>query len=119
MKRKSVYAWMGFCLVYCAGFGVPRAWGQASSAGAILGTVSDPSGAVVPEAQVTLTNTATQQARTVTTNGSGFYSAEALLAGTYRSAEGVAAHAIRGSRRPARPRRPSPSERFAGSRHSG
>ena len=82
MKRKSVYAWMGFCLVYCAGFGVPRAWGQASSAGAILGTVSDPSGAVVPEAQVTLTNTATQQARTVTTNGSGFYSAEALLAGS-------------------------------------
>ena len=83
MSRKIVLLGWGCVWFTYLGFAVPRVYGQAATAGAILGTVSDPSGAVIPDAEATLTNTATQQSRIVKTNASGFYSAEALLAGTY------------------------------------
>ena|SRR5437867_2956711 len=83
MSRKILLLAWGCVWFTYLGFVVPRVYGQAATAGAILGTVSDPSGAVIPDAEATLTNTATQQSRTVKTNASGFYSAEALLAGTY------------------------------------
>src|SRR5438552_3398192 len=51
--------------------------------GAIVGTVSDASGAVVPEASVTITNTATNQGVQVSTNASGYYEAPLLRIGTY------------------------------------
>jgi hypothetical protein len=53
------------------------------ASGAIVGTVTDASGAVVPEAVVTVTDTATQQRRTAITNAQGFYAAEPLLAASY------------------------------------
>lgn len=59
------------------------AFGQAASTGAISGTITDAQGAVVPGATVTVTNQATGVAKTETTNDSGFYSAESLIAGTY------------------------------------
>src|SRR5689334_24911120 len=62
---------------------VPPASAQVAAAGAILGTVTDPTGAIIPEAEVSVTNTATQQKRTVTTNAQGFYSIESLLAASY------------------------------------
>src|SRR2546428_12567909 len=85
MKRNgpSLFCLLVFSLACALCFSSPRAYGQAATAGAILGTVSDPSGAVIPDAETTLTNAATQQSRIVKTNTSGFYSAEALLAGTY------------------------------------
>ena len=43
------------------------AWGQASSS-TVRGTVYDPANAVIPKANVTLTNTATNVVRTTTTN---------------------------------------------------
>ena len=43
--------------------------------GRILGSVTDPSGAVVSGAKVTITNTATGISRTLTTNASGDYNA--------------------------------------------
>jgi len=51
--------------------------------GAISGTVLDDSGAVVPNATVTVTNKATGISRPLTTNTEGLYSAPALLAGQY------------------------------------
>ncbi len=55
--------------------------------GTITGTVTDESGAVVPNAAVTITNTLTGVvARTVQTNSSGVYVAEALPVGTYQVA---------------------------------
>ena len=51
--------------------------------GQISGTISDPSGAIVPNATVTLTNTGKQLKRTVTTDGSGNYTATTLPLGTY------------------------------------
>ncbi|HZS53070.1 MAG TPA: carboxypeptidase-like regulatory domain-containing protein [Bryobacteraceae bacterium] len=55
----------------------------AAQEGTILGTVTDPSGAVVPNAQVTLTNTGTNQVRHVTTNSEGQYIAPGLQIGHY------------------------------------
>src|SRR5579863_1769387 len=49
----------------------------------ILGTVSDSSGAVVPNANVTLRNIETNEARTAQSNGSGDYSFTLLPAGHY------------------------------------
>jgi len=52
--------------------------------GEITGQVTDPSGAATPSAAVTVTNTATNIARTTTTNASGIYSFPDLVPGTYQ-----------------------------------
>jgi hypothetical protein len=51
--------------------------------GTISGAVSDESGAVVPNATVTITNKATGFSRTATTNAEGLFSEPALPAGEY------------------------------------
>jgi len=56
-----------------------RAGGGSNS----FGTVTDPSGAVIPNAQVSITDVATGVTRNVTTGGAGFYTAPNLLPGTY------------------------------------
>src|SRR5580704_1932004 len=53
------------------------------TAGAISGTVTDSTGAAIPGATVTVTNQDTRVSSTITTNGKGFYSAEALTSGSY------------------------------------
>ncbi|HMD15790.1 MAG TPA: TonB-dependent receptor [Terriglobales bacterium] len=52
--------------------------------GRIFGTVYDPQGAVIPEVRVTVTNTATQDARRATTNKEGVFQLLALPIGTYK-----------------------------------
>src|SRR2546421_2710785 len=54
--------------------------------GRISGTVQDKSGAVVPNATVTVTNTGTNLVRTATTDGDGFYTLTNLPVGTYNVA---------------------------------
>ncbi|NYF91071.1 TonB-dependent receptor [Tunturiibacter empetritectus] len=49
----------------------------------ILGTVTDATGAVVPNATITLTNTGTNLVRTIQSNGSGDYVFALLPVGTY------------------------------------
>jgi hypothetical protein len=51
--------------------------------GRISGTVIDSTGAVVPDATVTVTNSATNAARTATTDEGGFYTVTNLPVGTY------------------------------------
>lgn len=53
--------------------------------GSIVGTVSDPSGAVISGAKVTITNVATGQFASVTTNSSGAFSSGALIPGSYKT----------------------------------
>ncbi|MGD1096567.1 MAG: carboxypeptidase regulatory-like domain-containing protein [Bryobacteraceae bacterium] len=55
----------------------------AQNTGLITGTVADESGAVVPNATVTITNTDTGLSRTAVANAEGLYSAPSLLAGAY------------------------------------
>jgi hypothetical protein len=58
-------------------------WAQAGT-GELTGLVSDPSGAVVPNTQVTLINTATGEKRTTVTTPAGVYRFSALpIVGTY------------------------------------
>ncbi|MBZ5563285.1 MAG: carboxypeptidase-like regulatory domain-containing protein [Acidobacteriia bacterium] len=68
------------CLAAYVCVGVQTARGQAAATGAILGTVTDPSGAAVPDAEVTATDTATGSAHSTYTNAAGLYDIEALPA---------------------------------------
>jgi outer membrane receptor protein involved in Fe transport len=77
----SAIVLMIICASYC-----PRLAAQGAISGTINGTISDPSGGVVPNAQVVVTNTGTQIATRVTTNAQGFYTAPNLPAGTYQVA---------------------------------
>jgi hypothetical protein len=56
---------------------------SAQDSGAIAGTVTDPSGAVVTGANVTITNTDTRMARTVITDNTGRYRVFLLPVGLY------------------------------------
>ncbi len=59
------------------------AQGQTLTTGQISGTVTDPSGAVVPKAQVTVLNSSTGIKRTTESNSDGYYLAPLLDPGTY------------------------------------
>src|SRR6266498_1641560 len=56
---------------------------QTSTVGSISGTVRDPTGAVVPRAQVLIQEERTGFSRTVVANDEGFYSAPSLPFGRY------------------------------------
>lgn len=57
---------------------------QTSGTGALTGTIKDPSGAVVPNAMVTIAEAATGQVRTTTTGADGVYRFSFLPPGNYR-----------------------------------
>ncbi len=59
-------------------------YAQTSTQGAIAGSVLDPSGAVVPDAAVTIHNMGTNAEIKLTSDASGFYKAPLLEPGTYR-----------------------------------
>ncbi len=54
------------------------------STGSIQGTVTDPSGAVVPNAKVTISNKGTAQAFTITASSAGLYSSGPMVPGEYQ-----------------------------------
>jgi hypothetical protein len=56
---------------------------QGGGTGAILGTVTDSTGAVIPKAKVTITNKATSAAYVTSTSSAGDYSAPSLNPGDY------------------------------------
>src|SRR5437016_4580260 len=64
-------------------FAIASARGQ-STYGAIAGSVTDPSGAAIPDAQVTLTNLGTMEKRTQSTGSDGLYTFVNLIPGSYR-----------------------------------
>ncbi|MDX6463590.1 MAG: hypothetical protein QOE55_7287 [Acidobacteriaceae bacterium] len=57
-------------------------WSQATT-GSIVGTVTDPTHAVLPQAEITITNVSTGVASTTTSDASGHYEFLSLPAGTY------------------------------------
>ena len=74
---------------------------QSGGTGALVGVVSDPTGAVVPGAQVSITNEATGAKRQVESQGNGSYSAPLLQPGTYKvevSMTGFKAATVKGIR---------------------
>ncbi|HKY28424.1 MAG TPA: carboxypeptidase-like regulatory domain-containing protein [Pyrinomonadaceae bacterium] len=60
------------------------AYAQTAATGLVLGTVKDTSDAVVAGAEVTLTDTSTNLARTQTTNDDGLFTFAGLKPGTYQ-----------------------------------
>src|SRR3984957_38812 len=66
--RFSLFLSFALCLVLA----VPM-WGQATNTGSVVGTVTDPSGAVVPAATVTLTDISTATPLDTVTNSAGHY----------------------------------------------
>lgn len=79
IKRLVVVAlWIG---VVAPLFG---SWAHAqTTSGLITGTVTDSTGAVIPSAQLRLTNQATGVQRTAMTDGNGYYSVPELQPGSY------------------------------------
>jgi len=57
---------------------------QNTNSGDIRGTVTDATGAVIPDVKVTIVNTQTGVARELTSNEAGIYDAVSILPGTYR-----------------------------------
>src|SRR5437867_1362433 len=64
--------------------GVPSLLDQSAGTGALTGTLTDPSGASIPNATVTLTNTQTNQSSTATTGSDGSYRFTLIPPGIYR-----------------------------------
>ncbi len=56
---------------------------QSQIMGTISGTVTDKSGATIPDAKITITNKATGQSQNATTNTAGYYVVTNLTPGTY------------------------------------
>src|SRR5579875_3124941 len=75
---------LSFFLFACMGLLIQsHAAGQSATAGAVVGSVTDPSGAAVPNASVQLLNTATNAVSTQTTNSAGEYSFTNVAPGDY------------------------------------
>src|SRR5579864_285592 len=82
-KALARYGLAGVSLLLVIALSAPL-FGQATVAtGSIQGTVTDPSGAVVPGAQVTVTNKSTGQEKKLTTNNSGAYNTGPIIPGDY------------------------------------
>ncbi|MGH9326574.1 MAG: carboxypeptidase-like regulatory domain-containing protein, partial [Terriglobia bacterium] len=71
-----------FLLVLAVGFVAVKGKAQMLF-GTISGTVTDPSGAVIPNARITIKNNATGVTRATTTNARGVYNAPGLSPGPY------------------------------------
>ena len=81
-QRTWTAIWRSFIAVLILTLGTSLAQAQLATAD-ILGTVTDPTGAVIPGATVTLTNNGTHEKRTTTTSSSGDYTFSLLPVGTY------------------------------------
>lgn len=65
------------------GFAAPSSFSQTGATGAIIGTVTDPQGAVVPSADVLLTEKSTNSTSKTTTNSAGHYAFANVNPGLY------------------------------------
>src|ERR1700759_4945295 len=73
------------CLMAVLFSTLPSAWGQ-TIFGRITGSVTDPSGASISGAKVTVTGVETQSSRTATTDANGLYAVTNLAIGHYKVA---------------------------------
>ena len=74
---------LALCFITILTF-VPALLAQSAGTSALTGTVTDPSGAVIPNVTVTATNTGNNAARTAVTGADGTYRFTLLPPGTYR-----------------------------------
>src|SRR5438128_10702180 len=79
IMRKHLVAFCGLVCLFLSAY----TFAQTSNA-TLGGTVSDPTGALIPGAGITATNIATGIVNTVLTNEAGAYQFASLQTGTYR-----------------------------------
>jgi len=72
-----------FCLLLCVSFFSPNSSAQSSSTGLVTGTVTDPTGAVVPNATVTIQQAGTNATQVQTTDASGRFVFASVPPGDY------------------------------------
>ena len=60
------------------------AWAQTANTGLVFGTVTDPAGAVVPDAKVQLNNTDTNETKEMMTNSAGQFTFPGVAPGKYK-----------------------------------
>lgn len=82
MRMQQLLRRLGALLLCLTAFVLPS-WAQNNKA-TVLGTVTDPQGALVRAANVTITNAATGEVRTTATGDDGTYIITNLNPGTYR-----------------------------------
>ena len=80
--KSSKLLLLSWLILFCCAIFTPAA--QAQYRGALRGTVSDPSGAVIPGATVTLVNKETNSTMTSTSDNNGIYIFNALPPAPYR-----------------------------------
>jgi len=79
---------LALSLLVASGFAAismaPAAYGQSNISGDIAGTVTDPSGAAVSNAQVTVTSDARGDSKVVTSDSNGSFRVPLLSTGKYK-----------------------------------
>jgi len=84
-KLVRILAFVGPALFLVPGLARPFFAQTTVGTGSIVGTVSDPSGAVISGASVTITNIPTRQVINLSTNSSGSFNSGALVPGDYKA----------------------------------
>src|ERR1700678_4325624 len=79
-SRLAYVALLTLLFAICA----PFLMAQSSGTSALSGTITDPSGAAIPNVSVTITSNATSQSRTTTTGPDGQYKFSLLQPGSYK-----------------------------------
>jgi hypothetical protein len=82
ISTQGFYA-IGILIALCCAFVQPQLHAQATS-GTILGRIQDQSGAVIPDATVTITNAGTAESKTAKSDALGNYEILYLIPGAYR-----------------------------------
>ncbi|HEV2499304.1 MAG TPA: carboxypeptidase regulatory-like domain-containing protein [Terriglobia bacterium] len=82
-ERVGRSAWLSAAFALLLAFVAPNLL-RAQATGEITGRISDPSGAVVPNAKVTATRVETGVSQSTVTSSSGTYTIPSLLVGTYK-----------------------------------
>src|ERR1700736_6777359 len=83
-REKVTASVLAFLLCVLSIFFVSGAQAQVAG-GTLSGTVTDPSGAVIPRAKIAVKNVSTGGTRDVTMDAAGFYTAPNLLPGSYET----------------------------------
>ena len=84
MRVKSPVVWLAANLFLAALFVAGPEWAQTSSTGALTVTATDPTGAVVPGAQITVISTSTGTSRSHVGESNGSYTFTLLPPGIYK-----------------------------------
>src|SRR5580704_14488610 len=79
-SRLTFVALLTLLLAFC----IPSVWAQSAGTSSLTGTITDPSGAAIPNVTITLTSNDTAQTRSATTGGDGQYKFTLLPPGNYK-----------------------------------